>query len=243
MTLVPLRSPCSTPGPTLVLKVSLATQTLRRSSGVHPKAAPVAAAAVEDAAAAEKTAPAPAPLPPPTADELKSETGADFMPLATALMAGEFKEADQLTRDLLIFIAGPAAQTRKYVYFTEVVNIPATDLRSLERLWLKYSLGKFGYSVQKRVFDVTSKNDFETFCDKIDWNLIDMSDLKNPLKRKRRWFGDDEFIYDLEAAPKGHLPLTSALRGTMLLKEILKHPVWEEEEFQNSGKGKYDKKK
>ena len=79
--------------------------------------------------------------------------------------------------------------------------------------------------------------------DKIDWNLIDTSDLKNPLKRKRRWFGDDEFIYDLEAAPKGHLPLTSALRGTMLLKEILKHPVWEEEEFQNSGKGKYDKKK
>lgn len=44
---------------------------------------------------------------PPTAAELKSVTGADFMPLATALLAGDFKEADQLTRDLLIFIAGP----------------------------------------------------------------------------------------------------------------------------------------
>ena len=204
-----------------------------------------ALATAEEAATEEKeeeeAAPAPAPLPPPTAEELKSETGADYMPLATALMAGEFKEADQLTRDLLIFIAGPGARSRKYVYFTEVVNIPSCDLRSIERLWLKYSGGKFGYSVQKRVFDVASKGDFETFCDKIDWNLMDNSDLKNPLKRKRRWFGADEFIYELDAAPKGHLPLTSALRGTMLLKELLKHPVWGEEEFKDSGKGKFDK--
>ena len=70
---------------------------------------------------------------------------------------------------------------------------------------------------------------------------MDNSDLKNPLKRKRRWFGADEFIYELDAAPKGHLPLTSALRGTMLLKELLKHPVWGEEEFKDSGKGKFDK--
>lgn len=50
---------------------------------------------------------APAPLDPPNASELKSETGADFLPLANALYAGNFKEADQLTRDMLIFIAGP----------------------------------------------------------------------------------------------------------------------------------------
>ena len=224
---------------TITITVSQCTQRRSRDTWVR------IFSTVEGSATEETTEAAPAkePLPPPTEDELKSETGADFMPLANALMAGEFKEADQLTRDLLIFIAGPGARSRKYVYFTEVVNIPSTDLRNMERLWLKYSEGKFGYTVQKRIFDVTAKGDFETFCDKIDWNLMDNSDLKNPLKRKRRWFGNDEFIYELDAAPKGHLPLTSALRGTMLLKELMKHPVWSEEEFKNSGKGKYDKKK
>jgi hypothetical protein len=40
---------------------------------------------------------------------------------------------------------------------------------------------------------------------------------------------------------QGHLPLTSALRGTQLLKALYEHPVWEREEFASSGKGKYDK--
>jgi len=72
----------------------------------------------------------------------------------------------------------------------------------------------------------------------IDWNLVDPD---GDLERKRRWFGADEFIYELDKAPKGHLPLTSALRGTQLIKALFKHPAWEREEFADSGKGKYDK--
>ena len=45
----------------------------------------------------------------------------------------------------------PQARARKFVYFTEVKNIPSMDLRNMERLWLKYSDGKFGYSVQRKV--------------------------------------------------------------------------------------------
>jgi len=62
----------------------------------------------EQAAEAKKEKPKfdPATLPPPTSDELKSETGADFMPLATALMTSDWKEADKITREMLIFIAG-----------------------------------------------------------------------------------------------------------------------------------------
>ena len=48
--------------------------------------------------------------------------------------------------------------------------------------------------------------------------------------RKRRWFGDSEFFYDLKA-PKGHLPLTSALRGTQLLKALLQHDLWETDDW------------
>lgn len=49
------------------------------------------------------------------------------------------------------------------------------------------------------------------------------------VERKLRWFGANEFIYDVDKAPKGHLPLTSALRGTTLLKQLMAHPVWETE--------------
>lgn len=38
----------------------------------------------------------------------------------------------------------------------------------------------------------------------------------------RKW--PMEFIYSAEEAPKGHLPLTNALRGTQLLQAILEHP-------------------
>ena len=35
------------------------------------------------------------------------------------------------------------------MYFTDVKNIPSTDLATMERLWNQFSGGKFGYSVQK----------------------------------------------------------------------------------------------
>ena len=45
-------------------------------------------------------------------------------------------------------LAGPAAQKRGYVYFSDVPKLPKEDLATIERLWLAYSDGKFGYSVQ-----------------------------------------------------------------------------------------------
>ena len=75
-----------------------------------------------------------------------------------------------------------------------------------ENLWLKYSKGQFGYSIQKELWESPKVNqDFEKFCRLIGWNKMD-----NGIERKLRWFGKSEFIYDLKTAPKGHLPLTSA---------------------------------
>ena len=132
----------------------------------------------------------------------------------------------QFTRDALIEISGAKAKGRNFVYFTDVKNIPNTDLATIERLWLRFSGGKFGYSVQKKKWR-QSKNDFEVFCQKIGWTTKD-----GEVERKKRWFGASEFTYDVKKAPEGHLPLTSALRGTSLLKNLLNHPVWETDEWQ-----------
>lgn len=80
---------------------------------------------------------------------LPSAVGMDYVPLATMLATGQFEEADQFTRDVLIELAGSKAAGRNFVYFTEVKRIPSTDLATIERLWTKFSKGKFGYSVQK----------------------------------------------------------------------------------------------
>lgn len=156
---------------------------------------------------------------------LPSDVGKDYVPLATLLATGNFEEADQFTRDALIEISGSKAAGRNFVYFTEVKRIPSTDLATIERLWNRFSNGKFGYSVQKRKWKI-SKGDFEVFCRKIGWTTMD-----GEVERKKKWFGASEFTYDLKKAPEGHLPLTSALRGTSLLKNLLSHPVWDNDDW------------
>ena len=80
---------------------------------------------------------------------LPSDVGLDYVPLATMLASGQLAEADQFTRDALIVLSGSKAKGRNFVYWTEVKNIPSTDLATIERLWTGFSGGKFGYSVQK----------------------------------------------------------------------------------------------
>ena len=74
---------------------------------------------------------------------LPSECGIDYVPLATMLATGDFLSADQFTRDNLIKIAGSEKAGRNFVYWTEVKNIPETDLATMERLWLEFSNGKY----------------------------------------------------------------------------------------------------
>jgi len=157
--------------------------------------------------------------------KLPSDVGFDYVPLAGALAAGDLVEADQITRDALIVISGSKAKGRDFVYWTEVKDIPSTDLATIERLWQQFSGGKFGYSVQKKKWK-QSKGDFELWCKKIGWTTTD-----GDVERKKRWFGASEFIYDVKKAPQGHLPLTSALRGTSLIKKLLEHPVWDNDDW------------
>eukprot|EP01041_Mallomonas_annulata_P007484 gene7484-15322_t len=149
---------------------------------------------------------------------LPSVKGIDYVPLATMLAIGDFKGADQFTRDTLIQLAGPESVKRGFVYWTDVQDIPSEDLVTMEKLWLKFSGGNFGYSIQKRVWDV-ERGDFDNFIRRVGWTKMD-----NGSERKLKWFPPNEFIYDVEKAPKGHLPLTSALRGTQLMKQLMAHP-------------------
>ena len=143
------------------------------------------------------------------------QAGLSYERLRDLLSEGEWEKADEETRMKLIDLAGEEAQIRGWVYFTEVKEIPVADLQTIDALWKSYSNGRYGFSVQKKIW-LKSKKVWTAFFQKIDWVQGENNAYRKfPL----------EFQWDKEAAV-GHLPLTNALRGTQLLEAVFKHPAF-----------------
>jgi len=141
-----------------------------------------------------------------------SAQGLDYGPLQHNLLRQEFEDADRLTSAHLRQLAGSAAERRGYVYFSEVAAIPGLDLQSLDRLWLTYSLGRFGFSVQGRLLRLCD-NRWETLWTRLGW------------KRDGLWTRyPSAFTWSIEA-PEGHMPLVNQLRGVRLMDALLQHPA------------------
>jgi len=144
-----------------------------------------------------------------------SEHGADYSALKGALEKGDFREADAETRRLLIELAGPAAKTRGWVYFTEVRSIADADMNTIDNLWQHFSGGKFGFVPQRKVWQ-RCRGQFDKFALEVSWFTDNW--------QNRNW--PDEFVYSLDA-PKGHLPLTNCIRGAQVLQEVLSHKAYD----------------
>lgn len=144
---------------------------------------------------------------------LQSESGVDYTVLQELLAKQEFQQADKLNNEKLCELAGAIASQRKWVYFTDVDRFPATDLKTINALWLAHSEGKFGYSVQREIWLGTGKN-WAKFWSKIHW------------KNGNTWTRyPQEFTWDL-SAPRGHLPLSNQLRGVRVISALFAHPAW-----------------
>ena len=114
------------------------------------------------------------PIPPTVANvsvQLKSARGVDYTCLRDLLAARKWKEADEETLKVML----KAARQEKERYFTteSIENFPCDDLRTIDQLWVKYSQGHFGFSVQKKIWlEVGGKADYETECklgDRVGW--------------------------------------------------------------------------
>jgi hypothetical protein len=155
---------------------------------------------------------------------LESGTGVDYAPLQNLLKEGKWREAEDETRAKLIEAAGPGAQQRGWVYWSEVHSIPEEDMRTLDALWAAASGGKFGYRKQRDLW-VQNRRQWTKFFKAIKW-------VQGENNIYLKW--PTEFVYSLEAVP-GHLPLTNALRGTRLFEAIMEHPAIAESKNKASG--------
>ena len=69
-----------------------------------------------------------------------------------------------------------AGKSERYLYVEDVENFPCQDLGTIDKLWVRYSNGKFGFSVQKQIYQGLGgikeydKKVWEAFGDKVGWH-------------------------------------------------------------------------
>lgn len=141
--------------------------------------------------------PPPNPLPASEEGELKSSCGMDYRKLRDLLAAGKWKEADAETTRVMLAVA--KREKEGWLDVESIDNFPCADLRTIDQLWVKYSNGKFGFSVQKRIYQgfgrtrEYNREIWEKFGDKVGW------------RKGGDWLYYKDTTFDIKA-PEGHLP-------------------------------------
>ena len=132
--------------------------------------------------------------------------------LQWCLMRGELEEADRLTTAQLRALAGPAAEERGYVYFSEVPGMPIAELAHLDSLWWFYSGGRYGFRIQRQKIERLRWR-WEQLWPQIGW------------KNEGSWTRYPGAFTWSHDAPEGHMPLVNQLRGVRLMDAYLRHPA------------------
>lgn len=113
-----------------------------------------------------------------------------YTKLEALLAAKKWQEADQITTDIILKESNWAASTWRMWgtglvsgkltgWYDPIKQYPCRDLKTLNNLWLKYSDGRFGLSVQQQIFEriaAQSKDEFRTydaFMDEVAWDRPD----------------------------------------------------------------------
>ena len=124
---------------------------------------------------------------------LRSSKGIDYSKLQNLLENFQWQKADEETR-LILNKMGESSKL-KYLDNEGISQIPCTDLKTIDSLWLHYSNCHFGLTVQHQLWQA-SKQDINLFGVWIGW-----------YKQERVTIKKSDLIYDL-SAPVGHLPVS-----------------------------------
>ncbi|MFB2978435.1 GUN4 domain-containing protein [Microseira sp. BLCC-F43] len=145
--------------------------------------------------------PSPVSPPAPQPDNLRSAVGMDYERLRDLLAAGKWKEADQETANVMLKVVG--REKERWFHTKHIEKVPCEDLRTIDQLWVKYSNGRFGFSVQKRIWlEVGGKprhydaKVWKKFCECVGWRV------------NNKWLNEDYSQVNFSPnAPAGHLPV------------------------------------
>ena len=139
---------------------------------------------------------------------LDSEKGVDYRKLRDMLRVGYWQRADRETLQLMLKVAN--RESNGFLNSESLKKFPCKDLKTIDQLWVTASNGRFGFSVQKKIWQewgspTSSSRTWGLFCVRVGW-----------AKHSTRWWENKNFIFyvnysdlrfDLSVSPKGHLPL------------------------------------
>ena len=129
---------------------------------------------------------------------LVSAKGVDYRKLRDLLKAKKWKEADEETRVKILKVAN--RESEGWLRWEDAENFSCQDLGTIDKLWVKYSNGKFGFSVQKQIYQGVGGSkeynwdDYKKFADKVGW------------RKGGYWLNYNEFTFS-EKHYTGHLPI------------------------------------
>ncbi|MBE9179866.1 GUN4 domain-containing protein [Oculatella sp. LEGE 06141] len=120
-----------------------------------------------------------------------------YAKLLNYLASASWREADQETYRLMITTVGK--RDGQWFDRADLENFPCEDLRTLDQLWVQYSNGKWGFSVQKRIWQECNSpmeynDDWETFGDRVGW------------RKEERWRDSNSLTYNFQNSSVGEFP-------------------------------------
>lgn len=134
-------------------------------------------------------------------DKIKVQV--DFNQLRNLLKKRKWQQADTETWNIMcISLSKPI---RTHLFKSDIENLPDDSLRIIDLLWAKYSNGRFGFNVQKEIYDSVDADYFK-FCETVGWSTYNSSDS-----------GNLDYYYNLKA-PMGHLPTRTWMGGSQWWK-------------------------
>jgi serine/threonine protein kinase len=122
--------------------------------------------------------------------ESSSIVAIDYTKLRSFLKAKQWEDADRETWALMCGILGKSLGTPFQP--SDIEQLPCLNLQTINDLWLHYSQGRFGLSVQKQIYESVGR-DYERFCDRVNWSTTNAHTSFQILKLSQE-------------APEGHLP-------------------------------------
>lgn len=135
---------------------------------------------------------------------VNSAVGVDYTKLLDLLAAQKWQEGDRET--LAVMLKACHQEKNGWLSVEDLKQFPCTDLRTINRLWVWYSSGRFGFSIQKCIWqNVGGKPNatWETYClfgECVGWRV------------RNRWLDERNLTYTL-GAPMGHLPVLGEERA------------------------------
>jgi hypothetical protein len=158
---------------------------------------PVAESALAAAQVTMAEAQVAAQTEPPAPVDLRSAVGIDYSRLRDLLAAKQWQDADQETKVVMLGLAGRVAAG--WLPVESLDALPAADLQTIDRLWMTYSNGRFGFTAQKQIFDSVS-GDEGAFAERVGWR-----GKVGLFGGTFGWKVAGDLTYSL-TAPAGHLP-------------------------------------